>query len=53
VQAGYRQQTGLLGALPTAAALRAMQGGVYATTAGLANGLTGQILYGGKKQLLI
>jgi hypothetical protein len=48
VQAAYRQQTSLLGALPTAAALRAAPGAVYATSAGLANGLTGQILYGGK-----
>ncbi len=52
VQAAYRQQTGLLGALPNAAALRAVSGGVYATTAGFANGLTGQILYGGRKQIL-
>jgi hypothetical protein len=47
VQAAYRQQTGLLGALPTATALRAAPGAVYATTAGLANSLTGQIIYGG------
>ena len=51
VQAAYRQQTSLLGALPGAAALRAAPGAVYATSAGLANGLTGQILYGGKKRL--
>jgi hypothetical protein len=50
VQAAYRQQTGLLGALPSAAALRGASGAVYATTAGFANGLTGQILYGGKKK---
>ncbi|CAF4861372.1 unnamed protein product, partial [Rotaria sp. Silwood2] len=42
-----RQQTSLLGALPSAAALRATQGAVYATTSGLANGITGQIFYGG------
>lgn len=50
IQAAYRQQTGLLGALPNTGAVRAMPGAVYATTAGLANGLTGQIVYGGKKQ---
>ncbi len=49
VQAAYRQSTSLLGALPTGAALRTPSGAVYATTAGLANGLTGQILYGGKR----
>ncbi|CAM4989789.1 unnamed protein product, partial [Rotaria socialis] len=43
----YRPQTSLLGALPSAAALRATQGAVYATTAGLANGIGGQIFYGG------
>jgi hypothetical protein len=48
VQAAYRQQSSLLGALPTAAALRAAQGAVYAATPGLSNGLGGQILYGGK-----
>jgi hypothetical protein len=53
VQAAYRQQTGLLGALPSAAALRGASGAVYATTSGFANGLTGQILYGGKKKILI
>ena len=49
VPAAYRQQTGLLGALPTAAALRTMPGAVYATAPGLANGLTGQVLYSGTK----
>jgi hypothetical protein len=53
VQAVYRQQPSLLGALPTAAALRTMPGAVYATSNGLANGLSGQILYGGKTQILI
>lgn len=48
IQAAYRQQTGLLGALPSAAALRAVPGAVYATAAGLTNGLGGQIIYGGK-----
>jgi len=53
LQAVYRQQTSLLGALPTATALRAAPGAVYATTSGLANSLTGQILYGGTRQILI
>jgi len=53
VQAAYRQQTSLLGALPTAAALRAAPGALYATSSGLTNSLTGQILYGGKRQILI
>ncbi|UJR30346.1 hypothetical protein I4U23_017882 [Adineta vaga] len=47
MQAAYRQQTGLLGALPGAAALRSVPGSVYATTAGLMNGHSGQIVYGG------
>ncbi|CAF1298683.1 unnamed protein product [Adineta ricciae] len=47
VQAVYRQQTGLLGALPGAAALRSVPGAVYATTNGLSNGLPGQIVYSG------
>jgi hypothetical protein len=47
IQAAYRQ-TSLLGALPTAAAIRAASGALYATTGGLANGLTGQVIYGGK-----
>ncbi len=47
IQAAYRQ-TSLLGALPTAAALRAASGALYATTGGLANSLTGQVIYGGK-----
>ncbi|CAF1292345.1 unnamed protein product [Adineta steineri] len=47
IQAAYRQQASLLGALPTAAALRTVPGAVYATTAGLSNGLNGQIVYGG------
>ena len=51
--AAYRQQTSLLGALPTAAALRTVPGGVYATAGGLSNSLNGQILYGGKRQILI
>ena len=50
VQAAYRQQTSLLGALPGAGALRTASGAMYANSAGLANGLTGQILYGGKKR---
>lgn len=49
LQAAYRQQSSILGALPTAAALRAAQGGMYATTSGLANGLNGQIVYGGSR----
>jgi hypothetical protein len=54
IQAVYRQQPSLLGALPTAAALRTIPGGgVYATSNGLANGLSGQILYGGKRQIFI
>ncbi len=52
VQAAYRQQTGLLGALPTAAGLRGAQNIVYASAGGLQNGLNGQILYGGKTQVL-
>jgi hypothetical protein len=47
IQAAYRQ-TSLLGALPNAAAMRAASGAIYATTGGLANGLTGQVIYGGK-----
>lgn len=46
IQAAYRQ-TSLLGALPTAAAIRAASGGLYATTGGLGNGLAGQVIYGG------
>ena len=46
----YRQQTGLLGVLPSGAAARGMPGAVYATTSGLANSLTGQIIYGGKRK---
>ena len=53
VQAAYRQQTSLLGALPTASGLRTVPGGVYAASTGLANGLTGQILYGGKREVFI
>ena len=49
VQVACRQQTSLLGALPTAAALRAAPGAVYGTAAGLPNGLNGQIIYCGKK----
>ncbi len=47
IQAAYRQ-TSLLGALPTAAAIRSASGALYATTGGLTNGLTGQVIYGGK-----
>jgi hypothetical protein len=47
IQAAYRQ-TSILGALPSSSAIRAASGGMYATTAGLANGLAGQIIYGGK-----
>jgi len=47
IQAAYRQ-TSLLGALPTASAIRAASGALYATAGGLANSLTGQVIYGGK-----
>ena len=47
IQAAYRQ-TGLLGALPTAAAIRAASGGLYTTMGGIPNGLGGQVIYGGK-----
>lgn len=47
IQAAYRQ-SGLLGALPAAAAMRAGSGALYATTGGLGNGLAGQVIYGGK-----
>ncbi|CAF4200989.1 unnamed protein product [Rotaria sp. Silwood2] len=46
IQAAYRQ-TSLLGAMPSAAAMRASSGVLYATSGGLANGLTGQVIYGG------
>ena len=49
VQAAYRQQTGLLGALPNAAGARGVPGVVYAAAGGLSNSLGGQIIYGGKK----
>lgn len=48
VQAAYRQHTGILGALPTVAALRNLPGGMYAAPAGLVNGLGGNVIYGGK-----
>lgn len=48
ISASYRQQGGVLGALPSGAGLRLAPGGVYATASGLANGLSGQIIYGGK-----
>ncbi|CAF4065350.1 unnamed protein product, partial [Rotaria magnacalcarata] len=47
VQAAYRQQTSLLGALPSAAALRGASNAVYSAPAGFANGMNGSILYGG------
>ncbi len=47
IQAAYRQ-TSLLGALPTASAIRAASGALYATAGGLANSLSGQVIYGGK-----
>lgn len=47
IQAAYRQ-AGLLGALPATTAIRAASSAVYATAGGLANGLAGQVLYGGK-----
>ena len=47
LQAAYRQQGGVLGALPNATGLRVAQGGVYATAAGLGNGFSGQLIYGG------
>ncbi|CAF1079800.1 unnamed protein product [Adineta steineri] len=46
IQAAYRQ-TSLLGALPAATAIRTPSGALYATTGGLTNGLTGQVMYGG------
>ena len=46
IQAAYRQNS-LLGALPAAGAIRAASGALYGTTGGLANGLTGQVIYGG------
>jgi hypothetical protein len=46
IQAAYRQ-TSLLGALPAAAAIRSASGALYSTTGGLANGLGGQVIYGG------
>ncbi|CAF4783809.1 unnamed protein product, partial [Rotaria socialis] len=46
VQAAYRQQTSLLGALPSAAALRGTSNAVYSAPAGFANGMNGSILYG-------
>jgi hypothetical protein len=51
IQAAYRHQTSVLGALPTANTLRSTPGAVYATTAGLANGLPGQIIYGGNEMI--
>lgn len=48
IQAAYRQ-TGLLGALPAGGAIRTASGALYATAGGLANGLGGQMIYGGKQ----
>ena len=48
IQAAYRQ-TGLLGALPGGAAIRTPSGALLTTAGGLANGLAGQVIYGGKK----
>lgn len=47
IQAAYRHSS-LLGALPTGAAIRAPSGVVYATAAGLGNGMTSPVIYGGK-----
>ncbi len=47
IQAAYRQNS-LLGALPGTTAIRTASGAIIATTGGLANGLTGQVFYGGK-----
>ncbi|CAF4665818.1 unnamed protein product [Rotaria sp. Silwood1] len=46
IQAAYRQ-TSLLGAMPTAAGIRAPSSVLYTTTASPANSLTGQVIYGG------